>query len=522
MGLINRIQGLQIEKISTSGYFPEDLGSTKFLNHYHKFYFYFNITDLDVSYHLLLNNVITLETKIINPLSRKVFGTLKDNCKSIENQLQKFKHRNKRGLADILGSAIKFITGNPDNNDLIEINKNLDSLYKNQNNIIKQINRYTTFANHITARYSKDLQIIRNDLNSSLSAIVDVNNLLYNLLVVEYYNFISLKLLNALRSIERTVSLAFSEITNLEIISDSELHEIVNHLKLIYKRTELLELDTLHAFKILEFSKFQIVSTKDIITCILKIPILDSSPFQYTRIYPIPDKQNNVLIPPGKYHLQGTRREIWTDEKCKVIENQIVCFEKPRISECSFTDFKNCTIAMANNNYKLFTQLQNGKILVSCKIRFHLAEECKNNVYNYEIIDNVLVSSKDNCKIIIGDDVFVNTFSNFTFENSLVISNINPHKTNLGIQLQQKHLDDLKDLKEDLKILSNNDFSLDPILHVTHFSLTLSIIVISCISILLLYVFRNRLKDFIYNQKLKESYESRPTPTPQIHEGVLS
>lgn len=113
------------------------------------------------------------------------------------------------------------------------------------------MNSYTSFANHITERYSKDLETIQTNLNSSLSALANLENRLNDELQIQYNLHTARKVLSILQSIQRTITLAFKEVTNLEIISSPELMEITNHLKLIYKPDELLELDNLHLFKLI-------------------------------------------------------------------------------------------------------------------------------------------------------------------------------------------------------------------------------------------------------------------------------
>lgn len=435
--------------------------------------------------------------------------------------MQKFQYRIRRGLINGLGTAIKFITGNPDNDDIIKINENLQSLYSSQNEIIKQINSHTSFANQITSRYSKDLKTIHANLNSSFIAINNVSNTLDTELVVQYYNLVSFRLINILQTIERTISLAFSEMTNLEIIRHEELLEIINHLKLVYKRSELIELDYIHIFKILEFSKFRIVSAKHTITCILYIPILDESLFRYAKIYPIPDLQNKVMLPPYKYHLQGATKEFWTDEKCKMLESQTVCIEKPRVHKCEIIDARNCTFAIVSNDYKLYAQLNNGKIIVSSKSGSRVIEQCSDEINSVEIANSALISSKINCKVTIGETTFENSFSNFTFKDSFKIAN---YRAGLSVNLQLKHMDDLINLKEETKILEQK-FYIHPVLHITHILITLIIICISLIGIVL-FIFKHKVKLLINKGRSKmeevELQEVQEFHQHQKNEDILS
>lgn len=65
-----------------------------------------------------------------------------------------------------LSSTIRFITENLYHDNLKEINSNLDNRFKNQRKIIKQVKKYTFFANYITKK----------NINTSLEAINHFNN----------------------------------------------------------------------------------------------------------------------------------------------------------------------------------------------------------------------------------------------------------------------------------------------------------------------------------------------------------
>lgn len=264
------------------------------------------MTNIELSYRSLLNNVILLELKGNNSMLHQGIEHVKDQCVQIESLLLKFNNRKtKRALVNALGTVIKYITGNPDENDLDEINKNINSLYDNQHEIIEQIDKYSSFANHITARYSTDLKLIESNVNSTLSLLQNMSNILEMQLFLQYNYYLSSRLLNILRIIERTISLAFSDITNIEVMSNTELIKIKEHLSQIYKNSELIDFRDAYLFKILEFSKFRVISINDTITCMLYVPILKPPVYQYTKVYPLPNSQNVVLIPPAQYHLQA-------------------------------------------------------------------------------------------------------------------------------------------------------------------------------------------------------------------------
>lgn len=492
------------------------------LDHYHRFYFYFNISSIESSYNSLLSNAYILELRNKNnnsPLS--LIDILKDNCIQIENQLAKFNsHRNKRAI-DVIGSAIRFVTGNLDQNDLKEINSNLNALFLNQEKIIKQVSKYSSFANHITDRYSKDLSIIKQNINTSFAAIAKIDHNLNEDILIQYNILISQKLLDTIYMIQRLVSLAFNDLTDLEVISTEELYEILKHLKLIYKTEELLELDQTHLFKLIEFSKMKVISVGNIITCILYIPVLNPNPYSYQRIYPIPNADNKLLVPPSKYRLSSIHEELWTDEQCAILEKQILCVNKPQQSDCALSDInyaEHCNCVAARNNYKLFVRLNNDKILAICKEQFKVVEECNGRLYHYTVANNVLISSKNDCKIMINNVTYENTFNNFTYD----IPKVYKHKfkfLNKYINLEQKHLDDLSKIKEEAKDLNEN-IELHPLVHVTHISVTLILFIILCTIFIIIYLYRRKFARVFHinneNQETEEIIELQEKLYPRL------
>ncbi|KAF5275923.1 hypothetical protein FQA39_LY00719 [Lamprigera yunnana] len=221
------------------------LGAARVINHFHNIIFHLNITHIEVSYRQLITNLIILEHKTTeDPLSKRLYSQLKAICIEIENICNKFNHRkNKRALINVLGKIVKFITRNLNEDDLSSINGNLDKLYANQKATIEKVNVITSFANHLTQRYFKDLKDINQNIKETRNLFnVTLNTLDYRIILQsEIYQ--GNLLLEQVRLIERTISLAFKDIINLEIINFKELLIIERHLKEHYSIQQLLPLD---------------------------------------------------------------------------------------------------------------------------------------------------------------------------------------------------------------------------------------------------------------------------------------
>lgn len=479
---------LQIEKIEETTYFAEELQPAKLVDHYHEFYFYFNISSIESSYRTLLSNVYILKVKDKNE-SNVLTDILDSTCMQIENELAKFNNRNKRSLFDGVGSAVRFITGNLDQNDLREISTNLNSLYSNQEIITKQVNKFTSFANHITNRYETDLKKIRENLNVSIKAVNDINQKLEIRMSMQYQIFLAEKLLEIMQMIQRTISLAYNNMANLEIMSKQELIIMIEHLKVIYKKEELIELNNLHPFKLIEFAKLKVVSTGNIMTCILYFPILKPNPYEYKRIYPMPDPNGQILLPPAKFHLLGLGGELWTNENCIHISPQTICFKDPHKDNCSLHQPKTCKFAKAINDYQLTRQLENGKILVITKQPQKVMEACKDKIEQEEVVANVLLmsTSRRDCKIMVNGNTFSNAYSHFNYTPMKMYQYDLKMETTNQVSLNEEHMDDFEKLKEEAT-------ELEPIknlhqgIHVAHFSVTAILTLLMIIVVMIMLI----------------------------------
>jgi hypothetical protein len=341
--------------------------------------------------------------------------------------------------------------------------------------MIKQVDKFTSFANQLTHKYVKNLDALENNINVSLTELQNLKTNYELNSILQYYLYLGDQLLQTLKTIERTVSLALNDIVNLELISTSELLDMIEHLRLTHKPNELLKLDQIHPMKMLEFSIMKVVSIDKTIVCILHIPLVKPETYQYQQIIPIPNKFMQVLAPPAQFRLISATEELWTDEKCSRIESELLCAKKPRSDKCSLKQTEHCVFVNVKNNFNLAVRLSNNQILVTCSKSTQILEECENDAKLFTVHKNALLSS--NCTIVFNQQSFENV--NITYKIHLPEVNILDIKSNLEINFNIKHLEDVDQIIKDANELKS--LELDPIVHVAHFSGT-SIILLSLIA----------------------------------------
>ena len=207
-------------------------------------------------------------------------GKLANDAHQILKLIQPSQKREKRGLVNIGGKAIKFVFGNPDSDDWEQIKEYMINIEKNQIANINTINQISSSANRVGNEINKDLEIIGKNLNKTR---FELNNQQREInvfeatmiLIIQEINYI--KLLNKIRE-----SFNFSESSySLELLNYDQIEEIRKHLFKIYSTRELTL--SLHDLLDFRFIKGSIVLNEHFIIYTLKIPILNPVEFSLSQ-----------------------------------------------------------------------------------------------------------------------------------------------------------------------------------------------------------------------------------------------
>lgn len=469
------------------------MGNVKLLDHYHTFLFYVNLTDLQNGYqHLLSNQFYLRPNSTSDKLTRKLFHQLSFNILQIEEVLNKLDYkRTKRGLFNIIGKAIKFVAGNPDNDDLKVIEENFNKIYQDKNSEIQKINRLTSLANHLTNRLAEDTRVMNENMKNTklflqtLKSVDEIRTLLIN----EIYQ--AEGLLNKLLMIERTITLSYNNVPNLELIRIEELLSIHDYLKKLYDSRQLQNFDNVHLFKILESAKVITIGIEQAITFLLKIPILNPYLANYSRIYPLPNAQDVAIIPPRKYLIEVNNQSYWTNEDCHIGNSFRLCEQQPIQENCTLHTLEKCPTIKITNDYKITYPLKNRQLLVLSKTAQTIVENCHGLLHEKSIQGINLVSS--NCKIIVGSTTYENTVPTFKID----VPNIQELNLSYNHQaeLHLRHFQFPDDLLMESKELVSTPLYLHPLTQLIHYGTTGTIVIMIVIFCLLGLMFKTRIMD---------------------------
>lgn len=309
----------------------------------------------DTSY---LYHVVNL-TKILRPyenIMQTLYNTeqsqeeqiLINRIESLKTQLIPNTHREKRSL-NFLGSMLKFVTGTPDHDDLIEIKGGLNQLIEN-NNKQKTVNsRFEQILETLDPKVIADNMVI-NEVYRELEAITNTINFARN------GNFYS-------------GTLNLNDIT--EIISN--------------------EAFDLPLINILEYSDIHICFFKQAIISIYKYPILRNMCKLY-NIYPLAYKHGklildkNIAVCNNKYTTVNKCKNYLGSNICKINNNNNCTIDilENRPAKCDIIQENNAPLTILENGYILTDNehIWNGQIIKGPKlIQFNISTNIDGKIY---------------------------------------------------------------------------------------------------------------------------------------------
>lgn len=318
--------------------------------------------------------------------------------------------RSKRGLFNFIGTGIKQITGNLDENDLREIAYNIQELkfhskiLINENNEQRKINFQfqDRISKIIKQLNSEQMQITRN-LISAKSDSTRKHFIIFKEIIKVHFN---LDLLNShLQDIFEAIKLAKLQILSKNILSSDELNFATE--KLEEKGVTIDSLEETYDF--LELSAYHNNSK---IIFVISIPLLENNLFENFFLEPLP-VGNKILKLPSTHVMRSNETAYLITKDCRRIQKKKLCNRdnvvnitadecvpnllQGRSANCIFTDFS------PPSEIKLIT----GNLLVLKKVEsLQINSTC--GVTNRNLTGSYLLTFH-NCSIYLNGSKFENT-----------------------------------------------------------------------------------------------------------------
>lgn len=438
----------------------------------------------------------------------------------MNSSIEKFKQlapsmRIKRGILNPLGSIIKIITGNLDNDDA--------SRYDNMISDIKT--RQDALANKVTliTEISKTLVKITNSTKNNFIQIEEeiwemtklINQTSINIAIHNFVNIYNLFLHNfqllysRLNDIEISVTFSKLKILHQSLIKSDELFK---SLKIIEKSNKLMyEVSYDNLVKLEQCIEIKAYSKGSQITFILEIPIIKDEIYTYYRAIPIPVtnhfNQTTIIIPKYPYLLVKGSEIVSLSQPCNELYGaKFLCYEDE--SQLPMEDTCITALMRFSHNtsscYPVPVEIHTLKIQPVGKRRWIiysrgesiLSEICNNEITKEEIIGTYSLTLEGHCDVKIGR---VTLKSNHTTTSNIDSSKlpivnlpdvtpIEPHLQRKPINLETSDLTNLQHLNNLLEV-SKSEVKIDSEKSINVKSISVGTLVLYIIIVLSISVF---------------------------------
>lgn len=383
--------------------------------------------DLDFT----LNRYFTLNTHITNYFGVKPINSdvndIKTQTDFIKNiTVQKLKQllptkRSKRGILNPLGSIIKLVSGNLDNDDAIRYDALIHDVKSKQSAInqkvtvvaemMKSLTSITNSTKYNFIQLDKAIWEIRKQLNDTNNTrdIFKVTNT-YHLFL---HNFQTLYTI--LDEIETIV--AFSKLGTLhQSIVDS--NELLLMLKNVEQQNKLMfPVNPENLLKLEQCIDLKVYAKESQITFIMDVPLVENDIYTYYRILPLPITNNlnqtHLILPKFPYLLAKRSKTVSLSHPCKEVEESLFLCEEdysPTLIKdvcvanlVSFAaDTTQCRpIAVDLEDVKV-EKIQSNRWMLFTKPVLILTQNCRDDITYRHVQGTYIVTTDDDCEAVIG------------------------------------------------------------------------------------------------------------------------
>lgn len=411
---------MEIEDLTNNpGIMTLKTNEARIITEHHKFIHIINLKDIEENIENIKNN-IKLVSKDKNP--HMVLETLNHKFLILENSFKIIQphFRYKRGLINVLGSGIKFITGNMDHDDAIEINNSLQQLKANNRQLIdghneqihinqQMINRFENITNHINSQQNvvkNHLVKLGDKMKGDLAFLQFLYQISFDIDILKTH----------LDDIFQIIQMAKLGIISKNILNRDEILFIRNKLTLQGVVIESFE-------QIYEMCYLQAYYNDTNVLFVIKFPKLNNIIYNEYFLEPIPNKENESIV--VKYeNILNKNNETYFVKNKKFIEIGNIKYYERKIlinitNDKCFTriinnEFSECNL-ITDEFHNIINQINENYIIVKNIPKTNLSSNCQ---VNKEIHGTLLIKI-NSCKITLNEIEYENRLK--TFKDSYVL-----------------------------------------------------------------------------------------------------
>lgn len=424
-----------------------------------------------------------------------------------------FHYRNKRALFNPLGSFVKAISGNLDEDDAIKYDSEIQRLQNKEHVVERKVSSMKKAFDKLV----NDSEIINQNIKNlglhtdEMEKIVEHElrfNKLFQVLNTMY------QILSNFRTCYENIqeietAIAFSKLNTLHqsIINSTELYNtlevIAKHARTIYpvNKGNLIKLERNIILK-------SYINNNKLVF-VLEVPLIDNETYNYYKVIPIPifhSPNTFTIIPKYPYMMVNRLKYIPVVSPCVEIENdKVLCAETNVVQYPTETCIEQ--IMLLKNNYKSCIQnhieiektkiqkVTNNQWLVYSEENLIITENCNAEILKYTVLGTYIVTPGQQCETQIGDVIVTGTTNATIFSLQLPLiqmPELQQHiqRTSKKVDLRNVDFSDVKEVLQSAKFSEIDDTTQIVTIEISIWTIFVYIIIIILIVIFITYKFQ--------------------------------
>lgn len=424
----------------------------------------------------------TAESRVSSEARYKTFhDQLEHKLSVIHNKIiflsPRTRSRVRRGLINGLGSVVKSLTGNLDNDDAVKfeheianLNNQMHSFHISQKKSIRIAQKtMDEFSNQLNKINENQKKLSKTLLNVTSNSNV-VNNHLHFLDIYVQLDFSLQIVLDKLMLLEDAMTFSQLGIMHPSIMSPQNLIFELIQLKTKYNFNLVAQVSIENIFQIERSIEVKAYSTEHTLTFILDVPSVDSNIFDLIHMYSIPTPRNLTIIPKSKYLALGSEEYTYLDGSCREITEDVqLCKHLDTRSKMDTDDCiisliqhekANCTYAKMNLKRGKIQNIDTNSWLVVTTQEEMINSTCGAKSSYGRLTGVHLISLTDQCQVQIMNTTLQTHINTILIQDVIPLptaADILPEEIHYELQLEDISLDSIHqlinkadDLQEDI------------------------------------------------------------------------
>lgn len=444
-------------------------------------------------------------------------------------------YRQKRGLINGLGSIIKAITGNLDQDDAMKFENEIRNVQSSINNNINNQRKTLSIMREFMKDYENNLKHIENNQKEIYTTIdkfsTQLSNLESKVLTNKIFSEIKgslQQLYNRLETLENAITFSHLGKMHPSIIDPIYLIEELNFIQNEIKTNLVISpnLKNIHLWeKVITVKAYD---TNQTLNFILEIPLVAKQTFNLLHLYSIPNNNNTLLIPKNPLLILGNNEFAYPHEPCEEIkEDYVICRHLnwqtlSQSNDCiaqliQHLEPHNCTYVTANLENDIIHQIKENSWIILIKKEEVIKTTCGNEITYRQSKGAFLITVDNNCEVLIGERTLSTHRKNINIEETIPLPHVyqTPKLSPYKIKLEDMELDNLKNTMKQIDTLPTYEDNLQIISNTPSWlSICLYIILSAAVIGVIAYKFWRKSK------KAKSSVQQAPEEIQLNHQSL--